>query len=368
LPRLTTRIALAWAHRRARASPPPVFEPLPRDTSARILVVNTTGIGDTIFCTAPIADLRESFPGAFIAAFVDRRRVELLYGNPRLNEIIPYPGKFKKVLTTTRLLADHNFDIAIIQHANDPDVVPMVAKAGPKHLIGYESHTFSDLYAVKLPPADRAGGAHTMDARLALTRAVGASGTHWQMELFPSEHHRSLAQGALRDAGIEPGTAIALNVGGSLPSKRWPPEHWAQLAHALSERNLPIAVVGGPGDAIAGEFVRERLGSSVKAAFLLGKLPLMASAALLTLCRAHVTPDSGLMQAGLALEVPTVALFGPDDPKWTGPHPRQANAMVVAAEGVEKPPGYDRKTDKDGLLMRAISTERVIAALDKVAP
>jgi hypothetical protein len=41
--------------------------------------------------------------------------------------------------------------------------------------------------------------------------------------------------------------------------------------------------------------------------------------------------------------------------------------MVVAAEGVEKPPGYDRKTDKDGLLMRAISTERVIAALDKIA-
>jgi len=230
-------------------------------------------------------------------------------------------------------------------------------------MVGYASHTFSDLYSVKLPPADRPGGAHTIDARLALTRVIGAAGTHWKMQLFPSDHDRHLAAGALRDAGIEPGTAVALNVGGSLPSKRWPPEHWAHLAHALSEDGMPIVVVGGPLDTIAGEFVRERLGKGVKAAFLLGRLPLMASAALLTLCRAHVTPDSGLMQAGLALDVPTVALFGPDDPSWTGPHPKQERAVVVQADQSLKPPGYDRKTDREGVLMRSIPPEQVLSAL-----
>lgn len=366
MPRLTTTIALAWARRRARLNPPTPLAALPRETNARILVVNTTGIGDTLFCTAPIADLRLSFPNAFLAAFVDRRRVELLRGNPRLNEVIAYPGKFKKVLATTRLLAEFDFDVAIIQHANDPDVVPMVAKAEPGALVGYASHTFSDLYAVKLPPADRAGGAHTIDARLALTRAVGAEGSHWHMELYPSEHDRKRAAQALADAGIEAGRAVALNVGGSLASKRWPPEHWAALANALHAAGHPLVVVGGPTDTIAGEMVRSRLGPGVQPAMLLGKLPLMSSAALLTLCRAHVTPDTGLLHAGLALDVPTVALFGPDDPRWTGPHPKQPRAQVVAADPALKPAGYDRRKDKEGVLMRAISPDRVLDALQRV--
>lgn len=366
MPRLTTRIALAWARRRAKMLPPPPFAPLPGDTRARILVVNTTGIGDTLFCTAPIADLRHSFPQAYIAAFVDRRRVELLRGNPRLNEVIPYPGKFKKVLATTRILAEGDFDVAIIQHANDPDVVPMVSKAGPDALIGYESHTFSSLYSVKLPPADRAGGAHTIDARLALTRAVGAAGTHWHMELFPSEHDRRRAAEALQAVGIEPGSAVALNVGGSLASKRWPPEHWALLAAEMHRRSIPVVVVGGPGDTIAGEIMRSRLMPGVKPAFLLGRLPLMASAALLGLCRAHVTPDTGLLHAGLALDVPTVALFGPDDPKWTGPHPKQQRAVVVQADASARPADYDRRKDAQGVLMKSITVGSVLDALDRV--
>lgn len=363
--RLTTRLTLAWARRRAKRRPPPPFEPLPRDTKARILVVNTTGIGDTIFCTAPIADLRESFANAHIAAFVDRRRVDLLRGNPRLNEIIIYPGKFKKLIATARALARGAFDVAIIQHANDPDVVPLVARAKPRFIVGYASHTFSDLYSVKLPPADREGGAHTIDARLALTRAVGGAGRHWHMELYPSAEDRALAAHALADAGLTPGQAIALNLGGALPGKRWPPDRWAELAHELNARGLPVVFVGGPADVITGELVRERLGADVRCAFLVGKLPLRISIALLQLCRAHITPDSGLLHAGLALDVPTVALFGPDDPRWTGPHPNQARAEVVRAEQAAGVAQHDRREDTDGALMRSIEPSRVLAALGR---
>ena len=119
VPRLSTRIALGWARRQARRFAPRPLEPLPPDTTARILVVNTTGIGDTIFCTAPIADLRESFPRARIDLFVDRRRLELVENNPHLSDIVVYPGKFKRVRATIRELREKKYDVAIIQHAND---------------------------------------------------------------------------------------------------------------------------------------------------------------------------------------------------------------------------------------------------------
>jgi ADP-heptose:LPS heptosyltransferase len=363
VPRLTTRIALGWSRRHARRFPPQPLEPLPASTSARILVVNTTGIGDTIFCTAPIADLRKSFPKARIDMLVDRRRLELVEDNPRLSEVVVYPGKFKRVRATVRKLREREYDVAIIQHANDPDVVPMVASARPKHIVGYESHTFSELYSVKLPPADREGGAHTIDARLALTRAVGASGTHWHTELFPDDGDRGQAAELLGSFGLEAGKAVALNIGGSLPSKRWPVTCWAALARVLAERRVPSIFVGGPDDALLAEMVREHVPGGGLIHFAVGKLPFMGSTALLSLCAAHISGDTGLLQAGLAVNVATVALFGPDDPKWTGPHPKQEKAIIVRSDPNKRPEDYDRREDKDGELMKLISVDEVVAAL-----
>jgi ADP-heptose:LPS heptosyltransferase len=366
VPRLTTRIALGWSRRHARRFPPQALQPLPRETTARILVVNTTGIGDTIFCTAPIADLRESFPNARIDVLVDRRRVELVENNPRLSDVVVYPGKFKRVRATVRKMRENAYDVALIQHANDPDVVPMVASARPKHIVGYESHTFSELYSIKLPPADRAGGAHTIDARLALTRAIGAAGAHWHTELYPDDGDRGQAAELLGSFGLEAGKAVALNIGGSLPSKRWPVSCWAATARVLAERKTPSIFVGGPDDALLAEMVREHVPAESPVHFAVGKLPFMGSAALLALCAAHISGDTGLMQAGLALNVPTIAMFGPDDPKWTGPYPKQEKAIVLQSDPNRRPEDYDRREDKDGELMKMISVDEVVAALNQL--
>ncbi|MCC6575354.1 MAG: glycosyltransferase family 9 protein [Planctomycetes bacterium] len=363
-PGLATKLALMWARGFARKHPPPGLEPLNTGTRARILVVNTTGIGDTIFCTGPVADLRESFPYAHLEVFVDRRREEIMRHNPRLNGIVTYQGKFKSVGATLKALRAGRFDVAIIQHANDPDVVPMVAKAGIPALVGYASHTFSGLYAVKLSPADRAGGAHTMDARLALTRAIGARGEHWHTEIFPQPADQRAAHDLLARHNLRERAAVALNLGGSVNSKRWPLDNWRALAQRLHERGLATIMVGGPNEKAAAAAVLATLPSSSRAASAAGSLHFMASAALLKACRAHVSADTGLMHAGLALDVPTVALFGPDDPKWTGPYPRQENAVVVqspaASAGV-----IDRRKD-DGALMRAITVESVLKAFERV--
>lgn len=355
---LATKIALYWAKRHLRKHPLKSFTPLHADTRARILLVNTTGIGDTIFATSAIADLRESFPNAHIAAFVDRRRLELVAGNPRLNAVIPYEGKFKRVRPTRNLL--RGFDVAVIQHANDPDVVPLVASAEPGALIGYESHTYSLLYAIKLPPANRAGGDHTIDARLALTRAVGANGTHWHPELFASAQAQALAADVLKQAGLQTGEAVALNLGGSNSAKRWPLGRWAELIALLRSAGQQVVLVGGPDEA---SDARKLLPDQRQRA-LAGALPFMACAALLRHCRAHVSADTGLMHAGLALDVPTVALFGPDDPRWTGPYPRQPRAVVVQAQAALALSAEERKKRTD--LMAAITAQNVVEALERV--
>lgn len=341
------------------------MEPLPPDTTARILVVNTTGIGDTIFCTAPIADLRESFPHAVIEAFVDRRRAPLLEGNPRLNDVVVYPGKFKAMRTTIRELRNRRYDVAIIQHANDPDVVPMVASARPKHIVGYADHTFSILYSNPLPPFARDAG-HTIDSRLGLCKGVGARGEHWQLELYPTQAHLDAARAMLAGFGLQEGQAIALNIGGSAPRKRWPTTDWDALARLLSERGIPGIFIGGPEESLAGEMIREHLGDASNMHFAVGRLAIMETVALLSLCRAHVSGDTGLLHAGYAQSVPSVALFGPDNPAWTGPYPRQQKSVVLQAPRSEWPEDYDKEQDKTGVLMKLINPPDVLEALDRL--
>jgi ADP-heptose:LPS heptosyltransferase len=361
-PRLSTKIALGWARRHARRFPPDEFHPLAPDTTARILVVNTTGIGDTIFCTAPIADLRESFPNAVIEAFVDRRRAGLLAGNPRLNHVVVYPGKFKAMRATIRELRERSYDVAIIQHANDPDVVPMVASARPRHMIGYENHTFSILYSLACPEFKRTDG-HTIDSRLGLCRAIGAKGEHWHTELFPGEEQKQQARNLLGELGLEEGQAVALNIGGSAPRKRWPTTHWDALARLMSEQGMPGIFIGGPEESLAGEMIREHIGDAEGIHFAIGRLDLMSVISLISMCRAQVTGDTGLLHAGCALDVPSVALFGPTDPAWTGPHPKQQHTVVLRPAPEEWPEGYDRERDRTGELMKMINPTDALEAL-----
>jgi ADP-heptose:LPS heptosyltransferase len=366
LPRISTHIAMRWARRHVKRFPPKEFTPLPADTTARILVVNTTGIGDTIFCTAAIADLRESFPNATIDMFVDRRRVTLVENNPRIDKLLVYPGKYKRVRHTIRDIQARKHDVAVIQHANDPDIVPMVAASKPGAIVGFADDTFNFLYSVAVPKPDRADGHHTIDGRLALTRAIGAAGTHWHTELYLDEGDRAQAAEFLDELGVAQGVAVALNLGGSLPSKRWPVTHWCALARILASKGLPCVFVGGPQEQLLAEMVREHLPETENIHFAVGELPFNSTAALVRKCRALVSGDTGMLHAVLALNVPTVALFGPDDPNWTGPHPNQKNAVVVSILPEERPEDYDRRNDRTGKIMKLISVDRVVEALENL--
>jgi ADP-heptose:LPS heptosyltransferase len=367
LPRISVHLAMRWAKRFAKRFPPQPFEALKPDTTARILVVNTTGLGDTIFSTAAIADLRESFPKATIEMFVDRRRLPLVENNPNLDDIVTYPGKYKRVRHTIRLLRARAYDVALIQHANEPDIVPMVAAARPKALVGYEHDAFSLLYSLKVPTPDREAGIHTIDGRLMLTKAIGANGTHWQTKLYPDDGDRAQALELLDDLGLESGVPVALNLGGSLPSKRWPVAQWCALARVLTKKGHPCIFVGGSREQLLAEIVREHLVEE-NIYFAVGALPFMAATALLTHCAVLVSGDTGLMHAGLALGVPTVALFGPDDPRWTGPHPNHKNAVVVQVPREDIPEDYDRRFDRTGELMKKISVESVVVAINSLLP
>jgi heptosyltransferase-2 len=103
------------------------------------------------------------------------------------------------------------------------------------------------------------------------------------------------------------------------PSKRWPMKSFAALARELRRRlpALRAVVVAGPKEVWLAVRVHEESG---KLHPVVGPdLDLAGLAAVLSHFDLLVTNDSGPMHLAAALGVPTVALFGPTDPRRTAP-------------------------------------------------
>ena len=101
---------------------------------------------------------------------------------------------------------------------------------------------------------------------------------------------------------LPPAPYIVFAPGASWPTKRWPADRWRSLARQLAAEGRNVVVLGNDGEGI---------GAGLD---LAGQTSIRDAACLMRHAALAVTADSGLMHLALAVETPTVALFGPTDP------------------------------------------------------
>jgi ADP-heptose:LPS heptosyltransferase len=149
--------------------------------------------------------------------------------------------------------------------------------------------------------------------------------------LWPGLAHR------LVDQGVNPENFIVLNpTGGRNPgmrmdSKRWPPGNFATLADRLAARlNAQVILLGGPGESDIVNAVQSRM--TAPAAAFVGELSFAEVALLATRARLYVGNDTGLTHLAAAAGAPTVAVFGPSDPRRYAPFAPNALALWKPAK------------------------------------
>jgi heptosyltransferase-2 len=120
------------------------------------------------------------------------------------------------------------------------------------------------------------------------------------------------------------------------PAKRWPAQHFAELAGRL---NAPVVLLGSAHDAaLCDEIVRlAHRGRAGSCTSLAGRSGLQESLALVAGARAVVTNDSGLMHIAAALDTPQVALFGSSNPLHTPPLSDLARVLWLKNDASYRP-------------------------------
>jgi len=137
--------------------------------------------------------------------------------------------------------------------------------------------------------------------------------------LIPDSANRDAAVESLGLA-VHRGIAILCPGAEFGPAKRWPAEHFAQLARRFLADGLDVWMLGSPNDEPAAAAVLDAVGDerdSIRD--LSGRTDLGTAIDLLSLASVVVSNDSGLMHAAAAVRAPLVALFGSSSPGYTPP-------------------------------------------------
>jgi ADP-heptose:LPS heptosyltransferase len=144
--------------------------------------------------------------------------------------------------------------------------------------------------------------------------------------------------------------------------RAWPVEHWEQLIKSLAPI-YNLVIIGGRGEETFFEALHPYPSSVID---LVGKSNLSELITIIREAEAIITADTGPSHIASAVNTRTFALFGPSNPKGTGPYPTPFNHIHIITKNLECSPcnATERiKICKDNQCMKQIHPSEVVAAI-----
>jgi ADP-heptose:LPS heptosyltransferase len=346
---------------------PPRGRPLRLGNEPRILAFTCAGIGDTLTDSVVFKALRETFPGAHLAAVVHRRRRLLVEHNPFVNRIFLFhkgPLAFARLQRELRKAGP--WDAILHLRGNDPEPRCLSYLLDPDVTVSVPNMTRLDWlcgHHVVQPDWDET---HGVEQTLRVARYLGADTIEPHLVYAVREEERSRMEEKLRRLGIltaKPRLVLQLGGGRRAAWRDWPVNRYAELLRLAAEKlDADIFVLGG-GDQLErrGELARLFAGGEKPYHDVVGLFSLAESAALLAGARALVSTDTGIMHLGFAVGTQVVALVHCHNPAGrVGPYGYGDRHRVAQ---LARPAGYRTPADAD---MGDITAERAFAALREI--
>jgi heptosyltransferase-3 len=340
-----------------------------------ILVITLRRLGDVLLTTPLIRSLRHGFPGARIDMLVFAGTEGVLAGNRDVDSIaiLRPDSTLGENLALFRSIA-RRYDLAVSTQTGDrPTLLAFVAA---RRRIG-------------LAPA--AGGGRWWKTK-ALHRAVPANPKNHRVEellrladAVGIDRHREVVcpRAGSSNRIIPRGRYAVLHANPMFRYKRWTDAAWRALARELARRGM-IIVSTGSNDPREKAYLDAVWGSGdTPVARLDGQLDWPELANLLDGAALYVGTDTAVTHLAAAAGCPTVAVFGPTDPRLWGPWPaggldepwsaggpiqRRANIWLVQQELPCVPcqkEGCERHLDSHAACLDMLSVADVLLAADQ---
>ena len=334
----------------------------------RILIFNVNWLGDVLFSTALIRNVRRNFPDSFIACVIPSRCYSVLKGNAHLDEIIIFDEKDRNKSILSKLkfvqfLKKREFDTVYLLHRSFTRAL-ICRLAGIPKRVGYHTPKRSFLLTHSITPPQR-DSMHRIDYYLNVIEKAGLRIEDRYLEFFVSDEDQHTVEKFLKKEGVaKQDFLIGLNPGGNWIPKRWPLDYWVELANKITElTEAKIIITGGRENVSDARYIKERMG--IKPIISCGILNLKQTAALFKRLDLFISADTGPLHIANAVGTKKIiALFGPTSVDITGPYPVH-NAVILSKNVGCKIPCYQVRC-KDNKCMKAIAPGEVLGHITAI--
>ncbi|MGE3109958.1 MAG: glycosyltransferase family 9 protein [Phycisphaerales bacterium] len=358
----------------------------------RLLIVCPSWLGDVVMATPALRRIRSALPGAFIGALLRPGLDELLAGSDFFDEL--HVDRARGVMGPKLVAAKirpRRYDAALLL-TNSFSTALITRLAFIPRRVGYARDARGLLLTDKLRAPRRARPhrgwmpipaidyyLHAADVLLP-RGAPEPSPPLPHLHLAVTTDQDTAALDILRRARVlnpadDPSAPLAiLNPGGNNPAKRWPADRFAQIAlHLLRRRGMHVLLSGAPAERDLTQSILEQINSASFPSHLVAAdistlgVTIGSLKGVVRHASLMVTNDTGPRHIAAAFHIPTIALFGPTDHRWTtlpdsSPNPGTRERLILSDPSL--PPDEVADDHPERCRIDRIQTAAVIDAID----
>lgn len=362
----------------------------------KILILKPSSLGDVIQALPVLRLLKLHHPHAQISWWIDSSLAPLLEGDPDLAGVVRFerkrwgkPQHWPEMLRSILWLRKQNFDLVIDLQCLARSAIFAWLSNGEK-LVGLDEtrEGARGFYDHAIPR--KSFHTHAVDWYLSVLPHLHVP-VHNHFEWLPPRPdiaaaiRRKWPDGEKSEArnpksefpapeggcpqGSQPSTLnpqphwVALQPGARWQNKRWPVENFAELVRQLAKKQpgTRFAILGDKNDRLLGQIISEA--APDRCLNLCGQTTLPEMIEWIRRCDLMITNDTGPMHAAAAMGKPLIALFGPTEPRRTGPYGQLQN--VVRLDHLPCSPCLKSRCryEKPEECLRAISPAAVLARI-----
>ena len=328
-----------------------------------MLILHQGALGDFILALPAIEVLRRTFPHGR----------SVFMGYPRILELIEKRFYADEILSIDQkgmasfFVRGGALDLSLSRFFKTFDLIVVFGRDG-EGILNENVNRVCQGRILRINPFPRWDeGIHLVDHLLRELSRYGFSASEGIPRVFLNEPDRTWAKNYWIGKRVHPeerARTIILHPGSGSKKKVWPLDRFRDLLVYL-QRNVrsEILVILGPAE-----------GAEVRKVFEVGStgIPVLAKglslvqlASVMEGCRLFVGNDSGVSHLAAALGIPTLAIFGPTDPKvWS---PRGERVVVVRQETPCSPCPQDRFFQCQQVeCLKGIKVEDVLQAMRRL--
>jgi len=334
----------------------------------RILIIQTSYLGDTILSTPVIAALHELYPSARMWMMTTPAGTKLVERDPLLEGVIAFDKRGRAAGLSGLLRVGHDLRkmgferVYALQRSYRTAL--MLLASGIPHRTGFANAKLP--FVFKTRPTRRPEDHDVLRNLSLLAGEAPLEEFDTRLRLYPPAY---ADLGPATQRLLDQTAPIALLVPGSAwPTKMWAWRHYRTVADHFRNRGYSVALLGGADDREINRKVADGLG----VCDLAGQTSVAEAMAIVQRARIMVCNDSMALHMASAFQIPCVAVFCATCPSFGFGPWQNPNAIVVEKKGLACKPcaRHGGKTCPTGThaCMQALLPAEILAAADKVLP